>query len=230
MAATVLYSKIFREIMSKINLPKVKWSCKLANSGRFKFSTRHFSTDNKYFPVKGDCMLPEGCFKGKVAFVTGGGTGLGKGMVKMLSERGATVVISSRYTICSIFSGCKILSRLLTKEGHFPDNIKYILYRELGNVLCLLNYVCLNAEIGQTAFKDGIPDEFVVLKKQSKNFAKLLVAPIKLCIYELLSDIIGDGDIDLGQKLLVTCISHVCDIIVEFTFVTYLFACFLNHP
>ena len=42
-------------------------------------------------------MLPKDCFKGKIAFVTGGGTGLGKGMVKMLSECGATVVISSRY-------------------------------------------------------------------------------------------------------------------------------------
>lgn len=41
-------------------------------------------------------MLPKDCFKDKVAFVTGGGTGLGKGMAKMLSERGATVVISSR--------------------------------------------------------------------------------------------------------------------------------------
>ena len=45
-------------------------------------------------------MLPKDCFKDKVAFVTGGGTGLGKGMAKMLSERGATVVISSRYAIC----------------------------------------------------------------------------------------------------------------------------------
>lgn len=44
----------------------------------------------------------------------------------------------------------------------------------------------MNAEIGQTAFKDGIHDEFVVLRKQSKNFAKLLVDLIKLCIYELL--------------------------------------------
>lgn len=110
MAATVLSSKNFREIISKINLSKVKWSCKLAKSRRFRFSARHFATDNKYFPVKRDCMLPEGCFKGNVAFVTGGGTGLGKGMVKMLSERGATVVISSRYTICSIFSDCKMLS------------------------------------------------------------------------------------------------------------------------
>jgi FlaA1/EpsC-like NDP-sugar epimerase len=49
------------------------------------------------FPARTDCMLPKDCFKGKTAFVTGGGTGLGKGMTRMLSERGATVVISSRY-------------------------------------------------------------------------------------------------------------------------------------
>ncbi|XP_031562035.1 2,4-dienoyl-CoA reductase, mitochondrial-like [Actinia tenebrosa] len=48
------------------------------------------------FPARKECMLPADCFKDKVAFVTGGGTGLGKGMTKMLSERGATVVISSR--------------------------------------------------------------------------------------------------------------------------------------
>ncbi|PIK43575.1 putative 2,4-dienoyl-CoA reductase, mitochondrial-like [Apostichopus japonicus] len=41
-------------------------------------------------------MLPKDCFKGKLAFVTGGGTGLGKGMATMLSSLGADVVISSR--------------------------------------------------------------------------------------------------------------------------------------
>ncbi len=41
-------------------------------------------------------MLPEGTFKGKVAFVTGGGTGLGKGISTTLSKLGATVCISSR--------------------------------------------------------------------------------------------------------------------------------------
>lgn len=65
-------------------------------------STRYFNTSvnrpskGANFPVRSDCMLPEKCFEGKIAFVTGGGTGLGKGMVKMLSERGATVIISSR--------------------------------------------------------------------------------------------------------------------------------------
>ena len=72
-------------------------------------STRNFSLNTNYrsngssFPVRSDCMLPKDCFKSKTAFITGGGTGLGKGMVKMLSERGATVVISSRYLYCLNF-------------------------------------------------------------------------------------------------------------------------------
>ena len=41
-------------------------------------------------------MLPVDCFKGKVALVTGGGTGLGRGMTEMLSHLGAQVTITSR--------------------------------------------------------------------------------------------------------------------------------------
>ncbi|KAI9913120.1 hypothetical protein PsorP6_005941 [Peronosclerospora sorghi] len=41
-------------------------------------------------------MLPQGTFEGKVALVTGGGTGLGKGIATKLSELGATVAIMSR--------------------------------------------------------------------------------------------------------------------------------------
>ncbi len=42
------------------------------------------------------CMLPKETFAGKTAFVTGGGTGLGKNIAKNLSALGATVVIGSR--------------------------------------------------------------------------------------------------------------------------------------
>lgn len=50
----------------------------------------------KYFsPVK-SCMLPPDTFTGKVAFITGGGTGLGRGIARLLSVLGARVIIASR--------------------------------------------------------------------------------------------------------------------------------------
>ena len=47
--------------------------------------------------------------------------------------------------------------------------IEIVIFRELENVLNFLICACMNAEIGQTAFKDVIHDA--------------MVAPIKLCIY-----------------------------------------------
>ncbi|KAM4790948.1 2,4-dienoyl-CoA reductase [(3E)-enoyl-CoA-producing], mitochondrial isoform 3-T3 [Cyanocitta cristata] len=41
-------------------------------------------------------MLPPNTFQGKVAFITGGGTGIGKGMTTTLSSLGAKCVIASR--------------------------------------------------------------------------------------------------------------------------------------
>lgn len=41
-------------------------------------------------------MLPPNSFQGKVAFITGGGTGLGRGMTSLLSSLGASCVIASR--------------------------------------------------------------------------------------------------------------------------------------
>ena len=51
-------------------------------------------------------MLPKGTFDGKIAFITGGGTGLGRGMAEMLSELGAKVVITSRYFCCFLDVMC----------------------------------------------------------------------------------------------------------------------------
>lgn len=55
------------------------------------------TTASGHFPALKTPMLPPGTFEGKVAFVTGGGTGLGRGIVQYLSTLGAKVVISSRW-------------------------------------------------------------------------------------------------------------------------------------
>ncbi|TMW58505.1 hypothetical protein Poli38472_010064 [Pythium oligandrum] len=56
---------------------------------------RMLSTGARSTPVT-KTMLPKDTFKGKIALVTGGGTGLGKGIATKLSDLGATVAIMSR--------------------------------------------------------------------------------------------------------------------------------------
>ncbi|KAE8599210.1 hypothetical protein XENTR_v10017099 [Xenopus tropicalis] len=68
----------------------------------FSHGTALLSSENKeppqakFFPPLETAMLPPDSFKGKVAFITGGGTGLGRGMTTTLSRLGAECVISSR--------------------------------------------------------------------------------------------------------------------------------------
>ncbi len=56
----------------------------------------------KHFPIRKTPMLPKGTFSGKTALITGGGTGLGKGMAFMLGTLGASVAILGRYFPCTI--------------------------------------------------------------------------------------------------------------------------------
>ncbi|XP_055655707.1 2,4-dienoyl-CoA reductase [(3E)-enoyl-CoA-producing], mitochondrial [Falco peregrinus] len=49
-----------------------------------------------FFSPLQKAMLPPNTFQGKVAFITGGGTGIGKGMTTTLSSLGAVCVIASR--------------------------------------------------------------------------------------------------------------------------------------
>ena len=59
------------------------------------FQLRQYSSGTTT-PVT-ECMLPPGAFNEKIAFITGGGTGLGKDLALNLSSLGAKVVITSRY-------------------------------------------------------------------------------------------------------------------------------------
>ncbi len=51
------------------------WTFKLQNEA--PFPPADFSQNSKHFPALKTPMLPADTFKGKVAYVTGGGTGLG---------------------------------------------------------------------------------------------------------------------------------------------------------
>lgn len=46
-------------------------------------------------------MLPAGSFRDRLAFITGGGTGLGRAMTVVLSQLGARCVIASRSEVTS---------------------------------------------------------------------------------------------------------------------------------
>ena len=47
-------------------------------------------------PAKGQSLLPPDCLRGEVVLITGGGTGLGKGMALEFARAGADVAIASR--------------------------------------------------------------------------------------------------------------------------------------
>ncbi|KAL7984195.1 hypothetical protein Chor_002765 [Crotalus horridus] len=94
------------------------------------------SPQGGFFSPLQKVMLSPDAFHGKVAFITGGGTGLGKGMTNALSNLGAECVIASRYVIILLYyqihaiqcdvrdpeSVTNAISRLIDMAGH-PDVI-----------------------------------------------------------------------------------------------------------
>ena len=76
-----------------------------ASASAATISKPRYQPSGAFASVKKNPMLPPGTFTGKIALVTGGGTGLGKAMATQLSALGATVAISSRKAswLCRLF-------------------------------------------------------------------------------------------------------------------------------
>lgn len=71
-------------------------SSRLFSHGSRVLCTNSDQSQAAFFPPLQNVMLPSNTFAGKVAFITGGGTGLGKGMTSALSSLGAQCFIASR--------------------------------------------------------------------------------------------------------------------------------------
>ena len=89
-------------------------------------SLPNFSENSKFFqPIKTP-LLPKEYFNGKIAFITGGGTGLGKSMATTLSRLGAKVFITSRKENVLKKTAEEIISETGNKVAHFPCDIRNV--------------------------------------------------------------------------------------------------------
>lgn len=69
-------------------------------------------------------MLPKDTFNGRVAYITGGGTGLGKNMAKTLSHLGAKVFITSRREEVLKKAAAEITSATGNPVAYFPSDVR----------------------------------------------------------------------------------------------------------
>lgn len=107
-------------------------------------------------PPFGKSMLPADTFKGRVVYVTGGGTGLGKGIAMEFALAGATVVIASRSAehrdkgVSQIreLSGAKVIGSEVDIRS--PEKIKASfdeVEAQVGPISILINNAAGNFEV-----------------------------------------------------------------------------------
>ncbi|KAM9199609.1 2,4-dienoyl-CoA reductase [(3E)-enoyl-CoA-producing], mitochondrial [Mergus octosetaceus] len=134
-------------------------------------------------------MLPPNTFQGKVAFVTGGGTGIGKGMTTALSSLGAKCVIASRKL--DVLKGTA--EEISSKTG----NKVYAIQCDVRDPVSVKNAV---AELIQVA---GHPD--VVINNAAGNF----ISPserLSANAWKTITDIVLNGTafvtLEIGKELI----------------------------
>ena len=86
----------------------------------------NFSQNAKHFPSIKMPMLSKDTFKDKIAFITGGGTGLGKNMATSLSSLGAKVFITSRKENVLRKAAEEITMQTGNKVAYYPADIRNV--------------------------------------------------------------------------------------------------------
>ncbi|KAG7336235.1 hypothetical protein KOW79_000928 [Hemibagrus wyckioides] len=143
----------------------------------------------RFFPLTEGVMLPPGTFKNKVAFITGGGTGLGKGMTAVLSALGAQCVIASRKL--------DVLQETAEEISHQTGN-------KVHAVQCdVRDPASVKAAVDKLVTDVGLPD--VVINNAAGNF----ISPFEKLsanAWRTITDIVLNGTayitLDIGKRLI----------------------------
>ncbi|XP_066539969.1 2,4-dienoyl-CoA reductase, mitochondrial [Hoplias malabaricus] len=143
----------------------------------------------RFFPPSQGPMLLPGTYKDKVVFITGGGTGLGKGMTTTLSSLGAECVIASRKLDVLKQTAEEISSQTGNKVHALQCNV-----RDPDSV---------KTAVDQLVSEVGLPD--VVINNAAGNF----ISPsekISANAWRTLTDIVLNGTayvtLDVGKRLI----------------------------
>uniref|UniRef100_A0A672L6X0 2,4-dienoyl-CoA reductase, mitochondrial-like n=1 Tax=Sinocyclocheilus grahami TaxID=75366 RepID=A0A672L6X0_SINGR len=143
----------------------------------------------RFFPPSEGVMLLPGTYKNKVAFITGGGTGLGKAMTTTLSSLGAECVIASR--------SLEVLKKT-------ADEISQQTGNKVHAVQCnVRDPASVEAAVNQLVNDVGLPD--VVINNAAGNF----ISPSEKLspnAWRTITDIVLNGTayvtLDIGKRLI----------------------------
>jgi 2,4-dienoyl-CoA reductase [(3E)-enoyl-CoA-producing], mitochondrial len=149
------------------------------------------SPSSSFQPAVKTPMLPAGTFAGKVAFITGGGTGLGLAMATTLSSLGATVAISSRKADVLSAAAASIRAKTGGRVLTYPCDVK-----DPAQVKAALD--ALEADVG------GAPPDVVV-----SNAAGNFISPTERLspnAWKTIIDVVLNGTafvtLDAGKRMI----------------------------
>lgn len=152
-------------------------------------SSEKTAPQSRFFPVCEQPMLLPGTFKNKVAFITGGGTGLGKGMTTTLSSLGAECVIASRSLDVLKQTAEEISKQTGNKVHAVQCNVR--------------DPASVKAAVDQMVNDVGLPD--VVINNAAGNF----ISPserLSANAWKTITDIVLNGTaivtLDIGKRLI----------------------------
>jgi len=179
-------------------LPHLRTSLRIAipiNSCRTFSSSNTMQQEIKnmpqagHFPAMKQTMLPKDSFKNKVVFISGGGTGLGKGMATKFSDLGAKVAIASR--------------RLNVLEDAAKEITEHT-GNEVVPIQCdIRDATAVSSAIDTCVEKVGLP--YVVINNAAGNF----VSPterLSANAFKTIIDIVLNGTVnltlDVGKRMI----------------------------